>query len=62
MTSYTLLTENDNISPQGRHSTGLQTNIFVIFIEDTPFVSRVTGSTNCLSVAVKHSNIFGYSY
>jgi len=28
MPSYTLLAQNDNISPQDTHSTSLQTNIF----------------------------------
>ena len=30
MPSYTLLTQNDNISPQDRHNTSFQINIFVI--------------------------------
>jgi len=38
MPPYTLLTQNDKISPQDRHSTSLQTNIFCNFYSGHPVV------------------------
>jgi len=38
MQPYTLLTQNDDISPQDRHSTSFQTNIFCNFHRGHPVV------------------------